>query len=93
MGIESKIASDVSVAAAKVASGVSIGGGLSMWLASLADKIRGNEGAIGLLIAAIGLLIQLIIGWRKERREQAEHQAKMLLLEIQIEEEEGSRGD
>lgn len=82
----------------KIASGVSVGGGLGVWLTSLTNAIKGNEGSIGLLIAFCGLLVQVVYQARKEKREaeralreQDEHQARMLLLEIQIEEEEGAK--
>lgn len=94
MGIETKIASDVSAGISnKIASTVSIGGGLGVWLTSAVDAIKGNEGLIGILIAAFGLLVQLIMSLRKDHREHEEYRARMLLLEIQIEEEEGIRGD
>lgn len=71
----------------KASATVAIGGGTSVAAGSLLDLISGNEAFIGLIFAGIGLLIQWVMAVRKDARDEAESAARMLLLEIQIEEE------
>lgn len=71
----------------KASATVAIGGGASVAAGTLFDWINSNQTTLGLCIAGMGLLIQIICSIRKERREEAEHAARMVLLEIQIEEE------
>ena len=62
--------------------------------ASILGWFASSEAAViyGLLAAVIGICIQLFFGFRRDRREQAEHDARMTLYKLGVDPDEHHSG-